>query len=232
MGSKMPVFNQLVIGNKPMQSLAMVLIGLTLVLCQVANAGESGQLYVVQPEASYLHVYTGKAGLLKKLGHNHIISAKPDGGQVKLGSGDDLVNSTASLVFRVSDFVVDDPTLRKAAGEGFESKPGDKDIQGTRKNMLSSKLLNADQYPEVNVSIMLKDLEGESARFDLQVEVAGFEAQLQIAGKLSRQDNRLTADAEFELDHADLGLTPFKAAAGAVRVAKQLRFVVHVEAAL
>ena len=230
MGSKMPVFNQLVIGRHSMQSITRFLIGVTLVLCQVAHGSDAGQLYAVQTESSYLHVYTGKAGLLKKLGHNHIISAKPESGQIKLGSGDDRLNSTASLVFRVTDFVVDDSTLRKAAGEGFESQPGARDIEGTRKNMLGSKLLNSDPHPEVNVSISLRELNGESANFDVQVQVAGFTAELQLAGTLSQQGNQLIADAEFTLDHADLGLKPFKAAAGAIKVAKQLRFLLHVEA--
>ena len=55
------------------------------------------------------------------------------------------------IAFPVADLIVDDPETRRAAGSEFPPEIPDADKQGTRKNMLRAEVLDAENYPRVEL---------------------------------------------------------------------------------
>jgi len=183
--------------------------------------------YEIDKNHSFISVYTDKAGLLKRLGHRHIISIRDIEGQVLFHT---VKDSSAKLRFSPNDFVIDDPAERTKAGKGFSSEVSDKDAAGTRRNMLSKKLLDSESYPHIKVDISLLSLKEQQAEFLATIDIKGQTFTYKIPGELKMSGNKLNVTAEFVLNHGGIGLKPFSAAAGAVKVAKTLHFKVSLQA--
>ena len=55
-----------------------------------------------------------------------------------------------------------------------------------------------------------------------RITVRDTTAQAEIPASLQRTDDELTVSGEFDLTHAQLGLTPYSVALGALKVAERL----------
>ena len=175
-----------------------------------------------------LRVRVYRAGRLKRLGHNHIVSSTSLAGLANR-DGADLYLPAAALT-------VDDPALRADAGPGFEKLPSERDIAGTRANLLGPSLLDATRYPYIEARIR-----NESGGFELPAPGGSTQtivlATVRLAGATTTVSwpvsiRRVTpTDVEVTgavtLSHTDLGLTPFSALAGAISVAEDLELAVR-----
>ncbi len=206
----------------------VLVIALQLASSPVLAAGKTGR-YSVDPQQSVIHIYTGKAGIMRRFGHRHIISAVDISGDVFFQPGAD---SYARLVLTPESFVVDEPAARAAAGKPFQSDVKEDDRLRTRKNMLSDALLDVKNYPEIKVDIELANYDGDMAEFDIGVHLKDQAFSFRIPGALAMEGGTLRASATFDLDHKEIGLKPFSAAGGAIRVAKKLHFDVRILAYL
>lgn len=193
----------------------------------VGDAGSSRKL-AIQTDESEIRVLVYRAGLLGGLGHNHVVSAASISGNVALSSA--IGGSSVELEFAVDDLLVDPPAAREEEGDDFPGAVPDKDIRGTRKNMLGRKLLDAENFPVIriaseSVSGILPALE-IAARVTLRDEefVLTFPATVDV-GEAS-----VAATGEFDLAHADVGLKPFSAAFGTLKVAKVMTIKFHIVA--
>lgn len=172
---------------------------------------ESGRDFTVVSGEITLKVY--RSGRLAKLGHNHVITSDALEGWIHFG--DSLY---AELYLPVAVLVVDDLQARAAAGEGFESVPNERDIQGTRRNMLSAKLLAAQEHPFLRISVSAVDDDTAQADFT----VAGQQSSKNVPVTVSVEGDELSASATFQLSHEELGLTPFSALGGAITVSDEI----------
>lgn len=159
-------------------------------------------------------VYRG--GLLRGFGHNHVISH--DGIRGTLLVGQDPLQSELSLEFDVAGLAVDDPEQRALAGTDFPGRIADNDIAGTRRNMLGSKLLQAEQHP--TVSIHSDRITGGLPQVEVEAKVLvrGVEFRVVFPASVELSADSVLASGELEIRHGDLGLKPFKAAFGTLRV--------------
>ncbi|MEL7296792.1 MAG: YceI family protein [Pseudomonadota bacterium] len=170
----------------------------------------------VMPAQSTLRILTYRAGPMARFGHNHVIAARSFSGTVWLA--DPIAQSFVELNIPVSEFVVDNDEDRATLGEGFEKPVPDSARAGTRDNMLSSDLLNAEQYPFVRVRCgQLQQL--GAGTLNCAVSVAGSDVSLAIPVTVAIDEYVLTATGKATLTHEQLGLTPFSAAGGAISVA-------------
>ena len=187
-------------------------------LAQEPSAGEHARpvQYRVDSDSSWLRVLVYRGGLLRGFGHNHVISHNDITGTVMFTQ--DPRQSALTLEFRVTDLAVDEPELRALEGADFSGQISQKDITGTRANMLGKKLLQAGQFPSVQIRSeritgSMPDLEIEATVF-----VRGAEFTVIFPASVEVTSDSFFASGELEIRHAEIGLSPFKAIFGTLRV--------------
>jgi polyisoprenoid-binding protein YceI len=194
-----------------------------------APAQDAAQRYVVDAAQSDVHWLVYKAGALARLGHNHTVAIGDLRGSVTVNSAE-LAKSQFDLEFSVANLVVDDAALRATLGEEFASVPSENDIEGTRKNMLSERVLDGEKYPQIRITGMGPVAAGGKNELSVKVEMLGRTIDLTVPTEVTIDGDQLRAKGEFELAHADLGMEPFTALAGALQVGETLSFTYDVTA--
>ncbi|HVY64503.1 MAG TPA: YceI family protein [Gammaproteobacteria bacterium] len=192
-------------------------------------AQEADRVFTIDGGASDIHWLVYKAGALSRLGHNHAIAVPSPQGRVTVHA-QDLAESRFEIVIPVADLVIDDPKLRSGLGEQFSSVPTADDIAGTRKNMLSDRVLNGEKFPQIRVTGVGPYGAAGAQTFKMKVELLGRSIDLTVPTKVTVTDDRVEASGEFELNHADLGMQPFSVMMGALQVGEKLSFSYHVVA--
>ena len=180
------------------------------------GAERGGRVYEIVPAESQLDIYVYRAGRLQRFGHNHIITSRDVAGFAF--DAKDAARSHFDFYFPVDKLSVDEPELRAAAGEAFSSQPSESDIAGTRKNMLSEKMLNAAQFPYVTVAGRETGGTKDAPDLELTITVRGIAHTIPTTGKLEHDGDTLRATGEVRLSHATLGLEPFSVLGGALSV--------------
>jgi hypothetical protein len=175
----------------------------------------AGSVYRIDPARSSLQLKVYRAGALAGLGHNHVIDGALDG---FIYLPDDRAAAQADLFVRVADFVIDAAASRRAAGDDFASTPSAQDIAGTRANMLGPKLLDAVQFPFLLAHVAPRQIDAESAELTLVLTVRDHTAHIPVVVAWRQHDDEIDGDATFSVSHTMLGLEPFSALGGALRV--------------
>lgn len=196
------------------------------ILCSVilfygeAFAADSQSTYRVSAEDSELAILVFSAGMLGGLGHNHVITSNEVTGTVVLGTSP--ADSSLDLTLAVDSLVVDDPEARTKAGSVFEGTVADDDRQGTRENMLGDKLLNAEKYGEIHV--VSKRISGEFSDMTVEAEITvkGEQHDISLPVRATIYNDRIVAIGRAHISHEELGLSPFSAAFGTLRVSDEM----------
>jgi hypothetical protein len=205
------------------------LAGLAALLTGLPAGAQEAREYSIDPAASDIHWLVYKAGTFSKLGHNHVISVADLTGRVRVAGGD-LRNSTFELTFPVASLVVDDPELRAGLGEDFASVPTADDKAGTRKNMLTDKVLDGEKFGTISVKGAGPSGSGRAQTIAISVELLGRAVELMVPTEVVIDGDTLTASGEFELTHEALGMKPFTVMLGALAVAENMKFVYRISA--
>ena len=213
--------------RKPMRvrTLIVTVLVIALPLACPAQDPPSGEETVplkfrVDTDSSWLRVLVYRGGLLRGFGHNHVVSNNDITGTVTITQ--DPLQSAMMLEFRVADLVVDEPELRALEGADFSGRISQKDIAGTRTNMLGDKLLQVEKFP--SIQILSEQITGSLPDLEVAAIVVirgeGFPVVFPVAVELS--SDSLVARGELEIMHREIGLSPFKAALGTLRVRETL----------
>lgn len=206
----------------------LCLIGGTAPVCaQGASAVPAGGApLTLDTKASSITIFVYRDGLLARFGHNHVIESRAVSGSVWLAEAPD--QSRFELEFPVAALIVDDPGARQAAGPDFSSVPSARDREGTRTNMLGSAQLDAARSPLI--SVRSKSIRGAGPRYDVTAEVTirGHVSVMQIPAEVKRSADGLRVSGEISVRQSDLGLRPFRAIGGALRVRDEIRIAFSV----
>jgi len=194
-----------------------------------AAAQGGDRVFAIDGAASDIHWLVYKSGALARLGHNHVIAVPSARGSVTVAA-QDLPASHFEIVIPVADLVIDDPKLRSGLGEEFASVPTEKDVEGTRHNMLTDRVLDGDRFPTIRVSGTGPLGTAGAQTFKLTIELLGRSVELTVPTKVTVTDDRVEASGEFDLNHAELGMQPFTALMGALSVGEKMSFSYHVVA--
>ncbi len=159
-------------------------------------------------------------GRLASLGHNHVLAVRELSGEVLLAA--DVTQSHWQLDFPVTALSVDEPQLRAAQGAQFQTMVDAAAIAGTREHMLGPLLLDAAHYPTIHLESAQVRSEPDGLRMSTRIVVRDHAAQVEVPLALQRSPDELVASGEFDLTHAELGLTPYSVALGALRVADRM----------
>ena len=204
--------------------------GLAAVLLLAGSAGaDESRQYTIDAAGSDVHWLVFKAGSLARLGHNHVVSVAGLTGNVKADDAN-LATSHFELQFQVASLVVDDQKLRSELGPDFSSVPSADDIAGTRKNMLSERVLMGDRFSTIRVSGQGPMGAADAPTMQITVELLGRSVAVTVPTKVEVRGDDLTASGEFELTHAQLGMMPFTVMLGALQVADKMKFVYRIHA--
>ena len=179
-------------------------------------AAPSGPFERYEVIASHVEIRVYRDGPMAALGHNHVIGSDALRGTIDLR--DPASNSRFTFELPLASLVVDDPAARSTAGAEFAKEVPQADREGTRHNMLGSAVLDAERQPVLRLNA--QSLEGGPVDYIAQVRVGlrGEERIISVPLSVQVDGDRLSAQTSFKLHHADLGLTPFTVALGALRV--------------
>lgn len=166
--------------------------------------------------ASRLEVRVYRDGPMQKLGHNHLITSDGLEGEIELR--EPVTATSFQLRMPLASLVVDDGQARAAAGGDFTAPVPARDAEGTRRNMLGEKLLAAARQPVMTLAS--ESISGAPGSYEARVRVslAGSEHVVTAPFSVVIEGDAMKAHAVFHLSHADLGLEPFSAALGALKV--------------
>ena len=184
--------------------------------------------YPIDSNGSELRLLVYRAGTLAGLGHNHVMVSRALTGRVQIGA--DVPVSSFSLKLRADSFVIDDAQSRQEEGGDFPGDIPEDAKAGTRRNMLSSAVLNAAEFPDITVkSVSLTGTLSEM-NADLEISAAGHTSRLSVPLSLQGDAHRFTAAGSMELRQTALGLIPYSLMHGALQVqdAMQLKFKITV----
>lgn len=192
-----------------------------------------GQPFAVDPAGSRLIVLVYRAGALANLGHNHVVACRCLTGTVYLPS--DPLRAGFDLRLAVDQLTVDDPGLR--ASEHSADFPPDvpqSARQGTRHNMVGAALLDAAKYPDIGLRSagLLRSPDGKAGDIVAQVlvRIHGESHAITVPMHYEIRADEIVVTAEFPLKQTDLGLTPFTALGGALRVRNSLEIRLRLRA--
>ncbi len=189
---------------------------------------DSATAYRVDPERSRLVLRVYRAGPLARLGHNHVLATRELDGTIWYR--DRQGRSAFRIGFPARSLTVDEPGLRREAGTGFEGEIAAEDIEGTRRNLLGERVLDAERHPRIAAELVAVSGEPPSLTLTASVTVRGRSAIVDFPVTLQISDDRLIAEGSTTVDHARLGLEPFSVMGGALSVAQEIGIDYRVEA--
>lgn len=177
----------------------------------------SAAAYTIDSAQSELRILVYRAGPMARFGHNHVVINRAVGGWVDAASRPE--SASLSLYVPVADFIVDDARARSEEGEDFSAEVPEEARAGTRRNMLSGALLDAERFPVMTLtSVAINRAADGNLAATLTIGVAGRESALVVPFTLQVLPQGLSAAGSVVVRQSDLGLTPFSAMLGALQV--------------
>lgn len=180
-------------------------------------ASSAAAVYTVDPQASLIAVTVRRAGLMARLGHDHVVASHTLAGFVAPDAG------SADLSFRVDEMTVDEPQLLRDAG--IDKQPSAQAVEGTRTNMLGP-VLEAQRYPVV--TLHAQRLAGEQLR--IAVTLHGVTRSLALPATVQVDAARVVATGTARLKQTDFGIVPFSVGGGLLSVQDELEVRYHIVA--
>ena len=180
-------------------------------------AASGAAVYAVDPDASLVAVTVRRAGLMARLGHDHVVASRTLAGHAAPGLG------RADISFRVDQMTVDEPQLLRDAG--IARQPSPEAVEGTRRNMLGP-VLEAQRYPLVRLQV--QGLDGDRLR--VAVTLHGATRRLALPAAVQVDAAQVTASGKAYLKQTDFGVTPFSVGGGLLSVQDELEVRYHIVA--
>jgi hypothetical protein len=165
--------------------------------------------YALSPESRVL-VDLRATGLLRALGHNPTLVAHPEPTTLEAAEGDSGT-TTATIALRFPVSRIDPP-------EDISRDDRDK----MRANMEAAEVLDAARFPAVEVTARWRGTT-ESGRLDVEATIRGRTHALTMEVVLQRAGDDLVARGRWEGRLTDLGIKPFRALMGALKLEDWVR---------
>lgn len=183
-----------------------------------ANASEypDAAVFEVVKGESEIRVLVYRGGLLRGFGHNHVISTSDVVGRIEIA--EHPAASRIELTIPVEAFEVDVEAVRLEEGESFKKTVSEKDKSSTRKNMLGAKLLDSARFSDITIRSESWSGEYPDILVKSEITVRDQTSALEFPATVSANDEQVVATGSFAVTHGQLGLKPFTAVFGGLRV--------------
>jgi polyisoprenoid-binding protein YceI len=176
-----------------------------------APVAAGAAVYAVDPAASLLAVTVRRAGLMARLGHDHVVASHTLAGQAAPGLG------RADVSFRVDQLTVDEPQPLRDAG--IDTRPSPQAVEGTRNNMLGP-VLDAQRYPVV--TLHAERAADGTGPLRVAVTLHGVTRWLELPAAVQVDAHQVIAQGTARLKQTDFGITPFSVGGGLLAVDDEL----------
>jgi polyisoprenoid-binding protein YceI len=127
-------------------------------------------------------------------------------------------DSRFDLRVPVDALVVDDPAWRDAIGGTFGSTRSESDIEGTRRNLLGPKVLDAARFPAVELQSRTVAGDWPLLVADVAITIKGVTRNQMVLLRLRREGPQLRATGEFVIKQSEFGMEPFSVLGGLMAV--------------
>ena len=174
---------------------------------QALKAGKP--VYRVDSAASLVAIEVRRGGSLARLGHDHVVASHDVTGYVAPGEG------RADLYLALARLAVDEPELRKEAG--FDTRPTESDIEGTRSNMLTH-VLEAEKFPYAVIAVKDADAKRRQATLAVAITLHGTTRSFQVPAEIGADDKAIVVSGKLDFKQTDFGITPYALLGGAIAV--------------
>src|SRR5690606_27720977 len=100
--------------------------------------------------------------------------------------------------------------------------PSEKDIAGTRGNMLGEHVLGSEHYPDIR--LVSVDISGNGASLDarMRVTVRGVSTDIDVPFTVHYEDRQILINGQTEISQTALGMKPFSILMGAIAVQDEM----------
>jgi polyisoprenoid-binding protein YceI len=178
---------------------------------------QGAEVFTLDAAASTVRLYVYRGGKAARAGHNHVLGVAHFEGYVLLDAVTPA-DSGFDLRVPVDALVVDDPAWREAIGGTFGSKRSDSDIEGTRRNLLGPKVLDAARFPTVELHSQVIAGDWPLLVADVAITIKGVTRTQPVLLRLRREGPQLRASGEFVIKQSDFGMEPFSVLGGLMAV--------------
>jgi hypothetical protein len=182
-------------------------------------------VYRLDTEGSEIVIRVYRGGRLARMGHNHTVASRAIRGHVLLA--EPFTESRVDLYLPVALLIVDDPSDRAAAGEGFDSEPSAKAIEGTRGNLLGDRVLDAGRYPFVQIVSQGVDGQADAPVLNLGFSIRGNMVTRSVRPDVSISKQQIVVSGQLSLNQTAFGIEPYSVLGGALKVEDEMQ--VHYE---
>jgi hypothetical protein len=182
-----------------------------------AAAAGGAVVYRLDPDATQLDIVVRRDGPLARFGHDHVITVREPQGFLLLAEPDS--GSRADLRFAVERLGVDEPEARQR--HGLDAGPDAADVEGTRDNLLRH-VLDAEAWPWVTVTLSAFSRVDEHWSAEVAIDVKGQRLGTRQPFRLRFDHGMPVVEGLLVLRQTELGLEPFSALGGGLRVADPL----------
>lgn len=190
-------------------------------LYQPQSQPAAGKVLKINTALSDVRILVYRGGELARLGHNHVVSSGDLQGFVL--HADDMLASRFDLFLPLDRLIVDDPALRAQQGDDFSSTVSASDSQGTRANMLGDKVLDAAQFPFLQIGGKVAESSPSTLTLNIDIDLHGERRSLQTLANVTEEPDSLIIEGSFEVRQSDFGIEPFSALLGRLRVLDEVK---------
>src|SRR5438552_13620365 len=180
-------------------------------------------VFRVDPAESLVVIEVRRSGSLARLGHDHVVASREVVGYVAPDEG------RADLYVALARMQVDEPALRKEAG--FDTQPGESDIEGTRSNMLE-KVLEADKFPFALIQVSGAKAKERKTTLAVAITLHGHMRTLQVPAEIEADAEKMSVAGRLAFNQSDFGITPYSLLGGAIAVQNRVDLRFHIIARL
>jgi len=181
-------------------------------------AAADGEVFAIDSAASLLLVRVGRAGPAARFGHEHAVASEALQGFMHIGNDGGV---RADFAVPIDRLIVDKPEYRERFD--FDTQPSPADVEGTTRNMLT--VLEPASKPWAVVRVRGRI----GSPLDVRVEFGEAVVSYTVEANIQRAAGSLQASATVDATHEELGLQPFSALAGMLRVAESMSVSVEIE---
>ena len=182
-----------------------------------AGTTPGAAVYAVDPHASLVAVTVRRAGLMARLGHDHVVASHTLAGFIAPDAG------SADVSFRLDQMTVDEPLQLREAG--IDKQPSAQAVEGTRTNMLGP-VLDAQRYPLVTMHAQRQ----ADGRLGVAITLHGVTRSLALPATVQVDAAQVSARGTARLKQTDFGITPFSVGGGLLSVQDELQVRYHIVA--
>ena len=186
----------------------------------LAASAHGEPVFQIDAARSVVVIEVHRAGSLARVGHDHVVASHDVRGYIAPKEG------RADLYVSLDRLIVDEPVLRAEAG--FDTKPSEADIAGTRENMLG-RVLEVERYPFALVTVSAVVPDADNSTVQIAMTLRGITRTTRIPMRIGTQNDEIAVNGSIAMKQTDFGIAPLSILGGAIQVQDEvtLRFQIR-----